>query len=119
MFPPVRSTITLFQTTLTVFDVATTTADGRAVKTLGDDYTIKGVIQPATPETIVYMPEGEKIDGAKLIHSKTKLNVGETYLRYDGLVYKLNPIAKWGESTNGGFYRYICPEINERSVINE
>ena len=117
MFPPVRPSISLFQISLTVFDVTTTKLNGRAVKTVGDDYTINGVIQPATPDTLDYMPEGEKLDGAKLIHSITKLNIGndtQSYIRYGGVIYKVNPLAKWGES----FYRYICPEINERSVIN-
>ncbi len=118
MFPQVRSIISLFQQELTVFYVSTITVDGRAVKTLGDDYTIKGVIQPVTPETIVYMPEGEKTDGAKLVHSFAELTPGASYLRYNGIVYRVNPAGKWGESSNGGFYRYICAEINERSVMN-
>lgn len=121
MFPPVLAAINLFQTTITAFDVTLSDgADRRPIESVGADYTFLGVLQPASSEDIQSLPEGERTDGAKLIHSLTELHINGTgknmqsYIRYGGDVWKVTPKGKWGEIGSGGFYRYICPKINRR-----
>jgi hypothetical protein len=106
----------MFQTTITAFNVTLSVGtDRRPLETVGADYTFQGVIQPATPEMIESLPEGERTDAAKLIHSTTELFMGgvgktvQSYVRYNGDVWKVTPKGKWGN-----FYRYICPKINRR-----
>lgn len=122
-FPPVLPALQLYQRNdIVVFDVTVTDGtDRRPVETVGNNYTIIGILQPASPEQIAELPEGERTDSAKLIHTRTELKIngtgkdGQSYIRYGGDIWKVNPKSKWGELEVGGFFRYICPKINRRN----
>lgn len=123
MFPSVTGVIAMFQTQITAFDVSVIETDGRAVPTRGPDYIISGVIQPATPEQLNSLPEGERTDSGKTIHTKFKFTVNGTgensqsYIRHNGTIWKVIQSADWGEVVSGGFYRYICASVNRRSDL--
>lgn len=36
-----------------------------------------GIVQPAKPESLLFLPEGERVEGAILIHSKDEIIVGD------------------------------------------
>lgn len=114
---PVMPAISLFATSITVYDLVGERVAGRWKATAEPDRTISGVIQPADDRTLSVLPEGDRSDGAVLIHTRTQLNWydveqgatanRQTIIRYGGSLWRVVKLQDWTGST-AGLRRYIA-----------
>lgn len=73
---------------------------------------LKVVVQPASARQLEMLMEGERANGAMMIHSLEKLNIGGSkdapadLVEVDGYSYKLS--SEIDGKFNGNFYSYIA-----------
>lgn len=114
---PVMPAISLFATSITVYDLVGERVAGRWKTTAEPDRTISGVIQPADDRTLSVLPEGDRSDGAVLIHTSTQLNWydveqgvttnRQTIIRHGDSLWRVVKPQDWTGSTPG-LRRYIA-----------
>lgn len=73
---------------------------GRLLVTDEEQFDAVGIIQPPTPEQLVFFPEGERREGQIVIHTKTELYLTEGNdisddMTWRGEAYKIVNVKRW------------------------
>jgi len=94
--------IDFFDENVTVFDAVYAYDLGIYNMTPDPDYQIRGVIQPATDAVLLSLPEGQRAQVPLTLHSRAKLKISapgldskNSFIRYQGQVYKAISLGNW------------------------
>lgn len=114
---PLMPAINLFASSITVYDLVGERVAGRWQQTAEPERTISGVIQPADERALSVLPEGDRSDGAVLIHTRARLNWydveqgatcnRQTFIRHGGSLWRVVKPQDWSTNTPG-IWRYIA-----------
>ena len=114
---PLMPAMHLFATSITVYDLVGERVAGRWKAAAEPDRTISGVIQPADERVLSVLPEGDRSDGAVLIHTRARLSWydveqgatvnRQTIIRHGGSLWRVVKPQDWTGSTPG-LWRYIA-----------
>lgn len=114
---PLGGVVNIFGQQVLAFDVAMVAIEGKASRTVGADYPIFGVIQPAGDKAQAIVGPGVKTDGQMILQTRTVLKAvdvtqtggaatDQSYIRYQGDVWRVFKIQGWADK-NTGITRYI------------
>ena len=115
---PLAGAAILFTEKITAFDATITRVSGRDQKVVSADRIISGVIQSEKQKEIELKSDGALSDGLLRLHTRAEVfiadmsqdtgeGIAQTYIRYQGEVWKLNKTdVGWAEKTQG-FRKYI------------
>lgn len=115
--PYVTPAISIFGTTLVVFESTGAYVDGRWSASDDPDRSIFGVIQPTKPEELQWLEEGDRSQSSITIHTESILQVHrlgsstQTFVRYGGRLWRVAAEGNW---LGQGFRRYVAVSFNER-----
>ena len=110
---PLHPALNLFASRISVYDLVGERVAGRWQQTAEPERSISGVIQPADERALSVLPEGDRSDGAVLIHTRVRLNWydveqgatsnRQTLVRYDGSLWRVVNSAHLA-----GIWRYLA-----------
>lgn len=119
---PLGGAADLFVESITVYDVVSTKEVGRWVDTPGDDYVIGGVIQTRDERDIQFDSDGSISQGTLMLHTRFDLSAFDlsqdgqtllqTYVRYEGDVWKLSRLTNWSAKTQNYKLYYMTKYTN-------
>ncbi len=114
---PLADAANLFIEKIVAFDATITRVSGRANKIISPDRIISGVIQSERQKEVKLASDGALSDGMLRLHTRADIFIADmsqdggektvqTYIRYQGEVWKLNETdVGWAEKTQG-FRKY-------------
>lgn len=114
---PLMPAINLFASSITVYDLVGERVSGRWQQIAEPDRTISGVIQPADERALSVLPEGDRSDGAVLLHTQARLHWydveqgatshRQTIIRHGGSLWRVVKPQDWTANTPD-LWRYIA-----------
>ena len=114
---PLMPAMNVFASSITVYDLLGSRIEGRWQETAEPDRRISGVIQPADERVLSILPEGDRSDGAVLVHTQARLSWydveqgatsnRQTIIRHGGSVWRVVKPQDWTTHTPG-IWRYIA-----------
>lgn len=120
---PLGGAADFFAEKIVVYDVVGTKNDvGRWVNTPGDDYIISGVIQTKDEKGIQFDSDGSISQGTLMLHTRFDLSAYDlsqdgqtllqTFVRYQGDVWRLSRLTNWVNKTQNYNLYYMTKYTN-------
>lgn len=119
---PLACAADFFSEAITVFDCTSVKEVGRWVDTPGDDYTISGVIQTHDEKGVQFDRDGSISQGTLMLHTRATLYAYDlsqdgqtslqTYVRYQGDVWRLSRLTNWNTKTQNINLYYMTKYVN-------
>jgi hypothetical protein len=114
---PLMPALNLFASAVVVFDLVGERVGGRWRELPEPDRRISGAIQPADERTLNVLPEGDRSDGAVLLHTQARLSWydveqggisnRQTIIRHGGSLWRVLKPQDWTTNTPR-VWRYVA-----------
>lgn len=119
---PLAGAANLFSQKITVYDETFTLVNGRTQRVTDPDRIISGVIQTRKDKDVDLESTGALSDGNLLLHtthdvfaadlSQEGTTDRQTYVKYDGEVWKVNKLGQWTDKTQN-YNKYLLTKYTE------